>query len=196
MAKKLVESDFKHNRVGDIYHIDEKQQQKVKKYCREYFEKAVVKHKLYEEKKAQKRKADPDRDKESSREEKKDDKGSEGQPGQRNLDGNRNGDKKDREGELSPSAAGDAAGSDASSAEEDHDGNSKSAEQDDSAKRKRDTPEETEAGNLGRSPLKRRRSMTQTPEESASQTPETLDSMEELGHSGLTTTHQSVGVVQ
>ena len=192
----MVESDFKHNRVEDIHRIDEKQQHKVKKYCREYFEKAVVKHRLYEEKKAQKRKADLDKTKDSSREEKRHDEGDEDQPGQHKPDTNHNGDKQDREREPSPSAAGDAAGSDASSAEEDHDGNNKSAEQDDSAKRKRDTPEETEAGNPGRSPIKRRRSMTPTPENSSSQTPEALDSMEELGHSGLTTTHQSVGVVQ
>jgi histone-lysine N-methyltransferase SETD2 len=49
----LVDSDFKHGRVEDIFHISEKQQQKIKKYCKEYFEKAVEKHKAHAKKKAE-----------------------------------------------------------------------------------------------------------------------------------------------
>jgi [histone H3]-lysine36 N-trimethyltransferase len=53
VAKKLVNSDFKNNRVEDPTKICEKQQKKVKKFCKEYFDKAVAKHRAYEQKKAE-----------------------------------------------------------------------------------------------------------------------------------------------
>ncbi|KAA8643129.1 hypothetical protein EYZ11_005821 [Aspergillus tanneri] len=53
VAKKLVNSDFKNNRVEDPTKIDEKQQKKVKKFCKEFFDKAVAKHRAYEHRKAQ-----------------------------------------------------------------------------------------------------------------------------------------------
>lgn len=44
VAKKLVNSDFKNNRVEDPTTVSEKQQKKVKQFCKEYFEKAVARH--------------------------------------------------------------------------------------------------------------------------------------------------------
>ena len=52
IAKKLVSSDFKSDRVKDPTKIDEKHQQKVKKFCKEYFDKAAYKHKKHEHDKA------------------------------------------------------------------------------------------------------------------------------------------------
>ena len=54
VAKKLVNSDFKNNRVDDPTKITEKQQKKVKQFCKEYFDKAVIKHRAHEKKKAEK----------------------------------------------------------------------------------------------------------------------------------------------
>ncbi|RDW61887.1 SET and WW domain protein [Aspergillus mulundensis] len=54
VAKKLVNSDFKNNRVTDPTKIDDKQQKKVKKFCKEFFDKAVVKHQAHEMHKAEK----------------------------------------------------------------------------------------------------------------------------------------------
>ncbi|KAE8318046.1 histone-lysine N-methyltransferase, H3 lysine-36 specific [Aspergillus transmontanensis] len=54
VAKKLVNSDFKNNRVEDPTKISEKQQKKVKKYCKEFFDKAVLKHRAYEQRKSEK----------------------------------------------------------------------------------------------------------------------------------------------
>lgn len=62
MAKKLVNSDFKNHRVEDPTQIDEKQQKKVKKYCKEYFDKAVAKHRAYEHRKNEKSRPGTDRD--------------------------------------------------------------------------------------------------------------------------------------
>lgn len=55
LAKKLVNSDFKHNRVEDPNQISEKKQKQVKKFCKEYFDKAVVKHREYEKKRAERK---------------------------------------------------------------------------------------------------------------------------------------------
>lgn len=52
MSKKLVSSDYKYKRVEDPTKISDRQAQKVKKYCKEFFDKAVVKHRAYEEKRA------------------------------------------------------------------------------------------------------------------------------------------------
>ncbi|KAL4883073.1 hypothetical protein BJY04DRAFT_226832 [Aspergillus karnatakaensis] len=54
VAKKLVNSDFKNNRVTDPTKIDEKQQKKVKRFCKEFFDKAVAKHHAHEQRKADK----------------------------------------------------------------------------------------------------------------------------------------------
>lgn len=48
IAKKLVNSDYKAGRVKDPTKIDEKQQKKVKIFCKDYFEKAAQKHKKHE----------------------------------------------------------------------------------------------------------------------------------------------------
>jgi [histone H3]-lysine36 N-trimethyltransferase len=55
IAKKLVESDFKSGRVEDPTKISDKHQQKVKKYCKDFFEKAAYKHSKHEKEKAAKK---------------------------------------------------------------------------------------------------------------------------------------------
>ncbi|KAK2803747.1 histone methyltransferase set2 [Onygenales sp. PD_10] len=55
VAKKLVNSDFKNNRVDDPTKVSDKQVKQVKKYCKDYFDKAVQKQRAYEKKKAEKR---------------------------------------------------------------------------------------------------------------------------------------------
>lgn len=52
VAKKLVASDYKAGRVDNPTKISEKQQKKVKAYCKDYFDKAASKHKKLEEEKA------------------------------------------------------------------------------------------------------------------------------------------------
>ncbi|CZR54666.1 related to histone-lysine N-methyltransferase [Phialocephala subalpina] len=54
VGKKLVASDFKNNRVEDPTKISEKQEKKVKKYVRDYFEKAVEKKKAIDKRKKEK----------------------------------------------------------------------------------------------------------------------------------------------
>jgi len=56
VAKKLVSSDYKAGRVENPTKISEKQQKKVKHYCKDYFDKAALKHKKMEEDKAAKTK--------------------------------------------------------------------------------------------------------------------------------------------
>ncbi|RAL68682.1 hypothetical protein DID88_007390 [Monilinia fructigena] len=55
VGKKLVASDFKNNRVEDPTKISEKQERKVKKYVRDYFEKAVEKKKAMDRKRAERK---------------------------------------------------------------------------------------------------------------------------------------------
>ncbi|KAK6843696.1 SET domain-containing protein [Apiospora arundinis] len=50
--KKLVSSDYKNKRVDDPTFITDKQEKKVKKYVKEYFDKAVQKYTAHERKKA------------------------------------------------------------------------------------------------------------------------------------------------
>ena len=50
--KKLVASDYKNKRVDDPTTISEKQERKVKKYVKDFFERAVVKFKAHQEKTA------------------------------------------------------------------------------------------------------------------------------------------------
>lgn len=52
IAKKLVASDYKAGRVKDPTKIDERQQKKVKEFCKQFFEKAYQKHKKHEIEKA------------------------------------------------------------------------------------------------------------------------------------------------
>lgn len=51
--KKLVASDYKNNRVDDPTSITLKQEKKVKKFVKEFFDRAVVKYKEHEKKKAE-----------------------------------------------------------------------------------------------------------------------------------------------
>lgn len=53
VGKKLVASDFKNGRVEDPTKISEKQEKKVKKYVREFFERAVEKKKAIDKRKAE-----------------------------------------------------------------------------------------------------------------------------------------------
>ncbi|KAL2361160.1 histone methyltransferase set2 [Blastomyces dermatitidis] len=55
VGKKLVNSDFKNNRVSDPTKVSDKQVRQIKKYCKEYFDKAVVKQRAYEKKKAERK---------------------------------------------------------------------------------------------------------------------------------------------
>ncbi|KAK5556802.1 histone methyltransferase set2 [Exophiala xenobiotica] len=52
ISKKLVASDYKAGRVKNPTKIDERQQKKVKEFCRQFFEKAYQKHKKHEAEKA------------------------------------------------------------------------------------------------------------------------------------------------
>ncbi|KAH6681707.1 hypothetical protein B0J14DRAFT_221395 [Halenospora varia] len=54
VGKKLVASDFKNNRVEDPTKISEKQEKKVKKYVRDFFERAVEKKRALEKRKKEK----------------------------------------------------------------------------------------------------------------------------------------------
>lgn len=58
IAKKLVASDFKAGRVKDPRKIDERQQKKVKDFCKQFFEKAYQKHKKHELEKGSRRPKD------------------------------------------------------------------------------------------------------------------------------------------
>ena len=59
MSKKLVNSDFKNNRVEDPTRISSKQEKNVKKYVKDYFDKAVAKKRDHDKKRAE-RKAKPE----------------------------------------------------------------------------------------------------------------------------------------
>lgn len=56
--KSLVASDYKHNRVDDPTCISEKTEKKVKKYVKDFLDKAVIKHREHEKHKAE-REAQP-----------------------------------------------------------------------------------------------------------------------------------------
>jgi hypothetical protein len=58
VGKKLVASDFKHNRVEDPTKVTEKQIKKVKQYVKEYFERVVDKKRKVEREKREKAKLD------------------------------------------------------------------------------------------------------------------------------------------
>jgi hypothetical protein len=55
LAKKLVNSDFKNGRVEDVHSISEKGERAVKKYAKEFFDKAVVKHREHERRRKEKK---------------------------------------------------------------------------------------------------------------------------------------------
>ena len=55
VAKKLVDSDFKNHRVEDPTKISTRQEQHIKKYAKDYFEKVVAQRKAHEKKKADRR---------------------------------------------------------------------------------------------------------------------------------------------
>ena len=55
ISKKLVSSDFKNHRVEDPTKISSRQEKQVKKYVKEYFDKAVAKKREHEKKKAERR---------------------------------------------------------------------------------------------------------------------------------------------
>jgi len=58
VSKKLVNSDYKNNRVEDPTSITEKQERKVKNYVKEFFDRAVQKYQEHEKKKASRPKKD------------------------------------------------------------------------------------------------------------------------------------------
>ena len=55
ISKKLVSSDFKNHRVEDPTKISSRQEKQVKKYVKEYFDKAVAKKREHDKKKAERR---------------------------------------------------------------------------------------------------------------------------------------------
>src|SRR5271154_5142266 len=55
IGKKLVASDFKNNRVEDPTKISTKQEKKVKKYVKDFFDKAVAKKAAHDKMKAAKK---------------------------------------------------------------------------------------------------------------------------------------------
>jgi len=55
IGKKLVASDFKHNRVEDPTRITDKQEKKVRKYVKEFFDKAVAKKAAHDKMKVDKK---------------------------------------------------------------------------------------------------------------------------------------------
>lgn len=59
MSKKLVNSDYKNNRVEDPTRISSKQEKNVKKHVKDYFDKAVAKKREHDKKRAE-RKAKPE----------------------------------------------------------------------------------------------------------------------------------------
>ncbi len=48
ISKKLVASDYKHSRVEDPTSITSKQEKKVKKYVKDFFDRALEKYKVHE----------------------------------------------------------------------------------------------------------------------------------------------------
>ncbi|KAH8702593.1 SET and WW domain protein [Talaromyces proteolyticus] len=180
VATKLVDSDFKHDRVEDINQVSEKQQQKIKKYCKEYFEKAVLKHRAHEKRKTDKNQQDDGKSKDTddldqSRLETpqlQDDPSipADNKEFESDGDGNRNASDFHYNGKKSPTS-----------------------EQEPLTKRKRDDDTGVESGNA--SPMKRQKSSTPLLERQSPPS-EGLDEDEELPHSGLAASHQSIGVVQ
>ena len=57
ISKKLTTSDFKAGRVNNPSKLDEKQQKKVKEYCKQFFDRAAHKHKKQEDDRASKKKS-------------------------------------------------------------------------------------------------------------------------------------------
>ena len=57
ISKKLTTSDFKAGRVNNPSKLDEKQQKKVKEYCKQFFDRAAHKHKRQEEDRTSKKKS-------------------------------------------------------------------------------------------------------------------------------------------
>ncbi|KAI3400956.1 hypothetical protein diail_1164 [Diaporthe ilicicola] len=53
VSKKLVSSDYKNNRVADPTTISEKQEKKIRKYVRDFFERAVQKYQEHEKRRAE-----------------------------------------------------------------------------------------------------------------------------------------------
>jgi [histone H3]-lysine36 N-trimethyltransferase len=162
----LVDSDFKHGRVEDIHRISDKQQQKIKKYCKDYFEKAVAKHRAHEKRKTE-RKGGHDENKD-----------------------------KDHQDESVSVTPQDAAIDDKESLS---DLNASDDDNEPTGKRKRednsndDSDAAIEKGQA--SPMKRHKSSTPPRSPSSRLSPSKgLD--EELQRSGISASHQSIGVVQ
>lgn len=55
ISKKLVNSDYKNNRVEDPTKISSRQEKQVKKYVKDYFDKAVAKKKEHDKKRAERK---------------------------------------------------------------------------------------------------------------------------------------------
>ena len=60
ISKKLVNSDYKNNRVQDPTKLSEKHQKQVKKYVKDFFDRAVEKNRERQKRKAEKKSKEPD----------------------------------------------------------------------------------------------------------------------------------------
>lgn len=169
----MVESDFKHHRVEDPNHISEKQQQKIKKYCKEYFEKAVAKRRAHEKKKAERQ---------GGNKSERDDYAKYISPTPR-------GESTDLAEAKADETDGDG---DVNISDDDNDTGEPYLDDPDSAiKRKREATEETELGNNEASPVKRQKSSTPPSDHHPS-----AGLGEALPHSGIPASQQSIGIVQ
>lgn len=178
VATKLVESDFKHGRVEDITQVSEKQQQKIKKYCKEYFEKAVAKQRAHEKKKADRKQGDSTTPQAQA-----------GSPeDDTSITPTNNKDpESDRDFDM------------------DQDGGDSEQQQEPATKRKRgktdDDDDAAEADRGNASPMKRPKSSTPLLDRQSSASEVEVEDEErldgELPHAGLAaSSHQSIGVVQ
>lgn len=161
--------------------MSEKQQSKIKKYCKEYFEKAVAKQRAHEKKKVDRKDGD-DKSKDTTPQ------AQAGSPDDDTTINNINNNNKDSESDHD--------------FEMDHDGGDSEQQQQHLAatKRKRDSDAEVDMGNA--SPMKRPKSSTPLLDQQSPPLPlgeeedgERLN--DELPHAGLAaSSHQSIGVVQ
>jgi hypothetical protein len=177
-----VNSDFKNNRVEDPTKISEKQQKKVKKYCKEFFDKAVIKHRAHEQKKG-------DKNSQEGKAKKQDAKDDDSKPGSGSPPfGDDPADTKDDDIDHDDDA--DISDGEMDGKKPPPQGNLEEDEED-RAKRKRDTSNDTDVENREASPVKRQKSSTPLSEKQSSKG---LD--DDLSHSGFPNSHQSIGVVQ
>lgn len=159
----------------------------MKKFCKEYFDKAVAKHRAYEQKKAEKMAQAAKAKKEDGKED--DNKLESKSPPLQGESADLADTKDDAEddeidNDVDANISDDEADSKKSSPiDPEEDG--------DRTKRKRDTANDTDVENEDASPVKRRKSSTPPSEKHPS-----VGLDDDLSHSGFSTSHQGIGVVR